>query len=504
MNLFYHTFNRLFTLLLKSNFAILLFFFLQFQANAQVAPKVNESVQLEIKNLKAPQGYAPSGGVLVKSGPEAGPCITAEEFKEAQEDADANARLIRLKNPESLRRSSTQPPSFIWPTQAKAGFTDYGYYTVNFLVDHNLNNPNQLLDYNCGSRTYDYSGGDHQGTDIILWPYPWKNMDAEIMEVVAAAPGVILTRRDGFFDRMCVNAGNSQWNGLIIQHSDGSRAWYWHFKNGTVTAKQVGDSVVAGELLGKAGSSGSSSWPHVHFQVLDSTLALIDPWQGSCNSFNANSWWQNQQPYMVPTINHISTHSSIVEYYNCPTPEITYEKDTFTLNDSMVFRLYYRDLDNNALTHFDLINPSGQIPITWDFNSPWLFSATSYAYWPYVVDSWWVPGWWTLQATFGGNTYQKQFYINQPQGLVTNGGLSTLSLSPNPSSGQFFLDFISNTAENSELEIMNSVGQIVVSKELKINSGKNHIQIDEQLSSGIYVVRFKSGTGIYHEKIMMK
>src|SRR5690606_7561004 len=123
-------------------------------------------------------------------------------------------------------------------------------------------------------------------------------------------PGIIMDKRDGNFDRNCANNGNNNWNGIVLEHPDGSRSWYWHFKSGTLTSKNIGDSVAAGEYLAAAGSSGSSDIPHVHFEVYDSNAGRIDPYAGPCNSLNTESWWADQPAYFVPEILSLSTHNS--------------------------------------------------------------------------------------------------------------------------------------------------------------------------------------------------
>ncbi|MBK8873815.1 MAG: hypothetical protein IPN13_07795 [Bacteroidetes bacterium] len=75
---------------------------------------------------------------------------------QVQAENKRNREQIKTKNPSLFANRSSQLPTFIWPTQPKAGFTDYGYYTVQNLVDHNAAFPNQLQDYNCLQRTYDF------------------------------------------------------------------------------------------------------------------------------------------------------------------------------------------------------------------------------------------------------------------------------------------------------------------------------------------------------------
>jgi murein DD-endopeptidase MepM/ murein hydrolase activator NlpD len=50
-------------------------------------------------------------------------------------------------------------------------------------------------------------------------------------------------------------------------------AMYAHLVPNSVTV-QVGDSVETGQLLGKLGNSGSTSAPHLHFQVMDAPSPL--------------------------------------------------------------------------------------------------------------------------------------------------------------------------------------------------------------------------------------
>ena len=57
-------------------------------------------------------------------------------------------------------------------------------------------------------------------------------------------------------------------NYVILDHGNGEFSVYAHLKPGSVNAK-VGDVVNVGQPIGKLGSSGNSSEPHLHFQVAD-------------------------------------------------------------------------------------------------------------------------------------------------------------------------------------------------------------------------------------------
>jgi hypothetical protein len=426
-------------------------------------------------------------------------CLSEEDREQLMKEADENVQWILKNKPQQWLQRTAMPPAFIWPVQPKAGFNDYGYFTVQNLVDHNPAFNNQLLDYNCGNRTYDWGSGNHTGTDIIYWPYPWRRMDEEIMEIRAAADGNIVIKRSGFFDRMCLNNGNPDWNGIVLQHSDGSRSLYLHFKNGLMTTKGVGDAVTAGEFLGLAASSGSSNWPHLHFEVASPTFTTMDPYQGNCNSMNSNSLWQNQDPYNVPTVNRVCSKFHTYDYYSCPNPELTFERDTFSIGDTLSLCLYVRDLVQNSTFQLRLYNPSNQLANSWSFTVPWATWPTSYLYWWWVVDPWWVQGWWKFEAEWFGSTYEHMFYMTgQPSG-IQNESRPSFRLFPNPAMEITTLSGIS-LHQGDVITISNSLGQVCKT----ITAGHDLDKINLDLTgqkAGYYVVAIKSNTGRWQKPL---
>lgn len=58
-------------------------------------------------------------------------------------------------------------------------------------------------------------------------------------------------------------------NYIIIDHLNGEFSFMAHFKKGTIIVS-VGDTVVKGQEVGKAGNSGNSSGPHLHYHLQNS------------------------------------------------------------------------------------------------------------------------------------------------------------------------------------------------------------------------------------------
>ncbi|MEZ4219473.1 MAG: peptidoglycan DD-metalloendopeptidase family protein [Polyangiaceae bacterium] len=148
-----------------------------------------------------------------------------------------------------------------------------------------------LKDWNCGSTTYN----GHKGSDFGIGSFPV--MDAGSRWVVAAAPGTVVFTNDGCFDR-CTTAdcgcGSGFGNYVKVQHSDGKSTYYAHMMTGSLQVSQ-GQSVTCGQRLGKVGSSGNSSGPHLHFEMRYASNTSDDPFQGGCGG--PTSEWVNQGPY---------------------------------------------------------------------------------------------------------------------------------------------------------------------------------------------------------------
>ncbi|HEX7760510.1 MAG TPA: M23 family metallopeptidase [Caulobacteraceae bacterium] len=80
---------------------------------------------------------------------------------------------------------------------------------------------------------------------------------------IAAAQQALLTQGD------TAVAGNF----VLIDHGAGEYSLYAHMQPGSITVRP-GDAVTAGQPIGRVGSSGNSTEPHLHFQVCDAPRIL--------------------------------------------------------------------------------------------------------------------------------------------------------------------------------------------------------------------------------------
>jgi hypothetical protein len=92
--------------------------------------------------------------------------------------------------------------------------------------------------------------------------------------ILSAAEGTVVAAQDGLpnsaevpYPTNLATIGETVGNHVIVQISDGVYVLYAHMDPGSV-AVRVGDRVTRGQQLGLIGSSGISTTPHLHFQIL--------------------------------------------------------------------------------------------------------------------------------------------------------------------------------------------------------------------------------------------
>lgn len=333
-------------------------------------------------------------------------CITHEARQELRVLLQENLLQLEQDGIISSERSNTITP-FIWPIQQAEGFNYNSVYGISNFVD--LNTESGIQDFNCGNRSYN----GHRGTDIYLWPFQWHMVENNQVEVIAAAPGIIFAKQTGNNSYNCEWQPGLTWNAVFIRHADNSTTWYGHMKEGSLTSKGVGDAVAQGEYLGIVASSGYSTGPHLHFEAYDADGDLIDPYSGTCNNLNNESYWVEQKPYREPTINAVLTHRNIPNFTPCDAgaePEDNYVSDCFERGDDIYLATYYHDQEITLQSSFKVFRPDNSIEWQWSHNSPDTYGS-SYWYWIRTIPANAPEGLWTFEVTFQGQTVSNQFYV---------------------------------------------------------------------------------------------
>lgn len=278
----------------------------------------------------------------------------------------------------------------------------YSFYPMGGTLweDLRINNFNDLdpgsgaLDFRCSNWTY----GGHDATDTEIRSFGEQVIG---VPVFAAMDGVVLASADGHAD-MNTQALGQPANFCSIDHGAGRIAHYYHFAKDSVLV-QAGDVVVAGQQIGKVGSSGNSTWPHLHFATYDNGQRF-EPFAGACRE--GESGWHQQPP--VPTTLLVTecgfSRTSIG--VAPPPPTALPRTGHFGFNESTrQFWMYANNLPANATFDIRTIRPDGTLAAQGDFSAG---NASSYRW------SWWwmtvpfhsqlttLPGTWSLEVRVNG------------------------------------------------------------------------------------------------------
>lgn len=434
-------------------------------------------------------------------------CICISEEQRKHIIYKNNLVIEELKTNGIIVNQKSLSVNFSWPLKSASNLNDYSFYGISNFVDHNPS-INQLLDYNGGTRTYDIQGYNHKGTDIFTWPFGWYKMDNNNVEIVAAADGIIIGKDDDNFDRNCsFNAGN--WNAVYLNHSDGSSSWYGHMKKNSLTSKNVGESVNAGEYLGIVGSSGSSTGPHLHFEVYNSGNSLIDPWYGISNSTITSSWWLNQKPYFDPKVNKIATHSDWPEFPDCPLQEILHIKNNYASGDPVYFVTYYQDQLKGMVSSYKIYTPDNLVWNQWNHSITDSFYAASWWGWSTTLPSNAAQGNWKFSVVFNGLEYTHTFQVNMPNDVddysVIPKELYVSNSYPNPFNPSAKIHYSIPQYDLVTIKLFDILGNEIKTLENNFKpSGRYKITIDGSgLNSGVYFVSFISAGFKETKKIIL-
>lgn len=329
-------------------------------------------------------------------------CFTDLDYFIVEEKLAQNRAQIKSVKGNALDQQAllkAADNTFEWPMQAAAGWTQPGYQFVSAYVDHDPN-PGSAVDFACSDLTYDAGAYNHQGTDYAAYPFGWHSMDEDRVEVIAAEGGVIVYKENGHFDENCA-ANTLTANMIIIEHPNGTQTWYAHLKDGSLTSKVVGDTVVTGELLGIVGSSGNSTGPHLHFEVRNAAGAVIDPYYQtgtSCNASTDETWWANQHDHHDSAINATYLHSAPPTYGACNERAQINEVETLELCNPVYLGVFIRHQTYNETYTVNFYRPNGTLFYTYNLTGVVPFQSNAYWYFTINMSCTAPTGIWTYEA----------------------------------------------------------------------------------------------------------
>ena len=417
-------------------------------------------------------------------------CISPAQYADLEQEVAISQMQLGLPRSTATNRTSLTIP-LQWPLTPAPGLHDCSYYHVSAYVDQDTL-VGSIRDFDCGNDTYD----GHRGTDISTWPFNFYKMGLDLVRVVAAAPGTIVARNDGQYDRNCaVSAAPA--NYLMVQHADGSSALYWHMKAGSVTTKTVGQTVAAGEQIGVVGSSGSSTGPHLHFEVWAGSVVATrqDPYGGTCNSLNASSWWASQKPALETGIVRASVHTTDIVVPPCPGTETLNEAPSMQLPFQgpglpagyAKFYIFIRDERAGMVADCDILNAQGQSVLSWTYTSSMDSEIRTFG-WSKVLPT--TPGSYTFSATYNGQTCSSPFELTTATARVEPLAGYQVQLQPNPHSSECQLIVTGGPADR--LEVLDLRGQRLC--DVPLAGAHTPLRLD--LPAGSYVYRVYAGTAL--------
>jgi murein DD-endopeptidase MepM/ murein hydrolase activator NlpD len=112
---------------------------------------------------------------------------------------------------------------------------------------------------------------------------------------------IVCAAREGIVVRIKQDGNKGGWNKkyrpfgnvIVLQHSDSSRAGYWHLQyNGALV--NVGDTIKQGQLIALSGKTGYTLFPHLHFIVWRS---FNNQWQQVATRFKTSKGIRYLRPF---------------------------------------------------------------------------------------------------------------------------------------------------------------------------------------------------------------
>jgi len=245
----------------------------------------------------------------------------------------------------------------------------------------------------CGGRTYD----GHTGEDVVIRSFREQRIG---VPVFATLDGQVREVQEGNKDTSYGDQTLPWDNHVIVDAGHGQLQVYGHLRRGSTTVKR-GDWVVAGQQLGLTGSSGNSSWPHLHFTTMRD-FAPVDPWPGPCGAA-ASGWAVDARVDTELYVRDFTfSRSAFSEHLDVPWDDAQ-RTGTFVAGRRDVhFRVELGDAASISSVRVRFVRPDGSVAVD---DSPGVTFRTwrqAWGTWRYALDL--SPGRWRLLVDFDGRT----------------------------------------------------------------------------------------------------
>ena len=251
-------------------------------------------------------------------------------------------------------------------------------------------------------------------------------------------------------------------------------------------------------MLGTVGSSGSSTGPHLHFELHDAAGQVVDPYAGSCGS--KTSFWAVQKPYYEPTINTLMTHQQAPVFATCPQQHVPNNSDNLRPGETAYFAAYYHDQQQNQLSTYTIYRPDNSIFAAWKHSMSAEHYSASYWYWSLQMPTAPVSGTWRFVVSFQGATVTHKFTVGATATASTMARPAAYSLYPNPAHHRATLVLAASPTAGAEVLIRNQVGQVVSRQPL----AAQRTQLALPVTPGLYLITLPTTDGPITQKLLVE
>jgi hypothetical protein len=292
-----------------------------------------------------------------------------------------------------FRPLAARPPYTFFP---QAGALGQDLFVSNYVdlndAGYDITQPGR--DYECSA--YSYQG--HNGHDSVIDGFREQALG---VPVFAALDGTVTQRHDGEPDQNTVNVVDRPANFVTLRHEGNFHTTYVHLKTDSVRVS-LGDFVRAGTQLGLTGSSGNSSWPHLHFTSYANGESF-EPNTGDCR--RGDSYWTRQARLRRDA--HLSNFTfgtrEFTDRQGYPWDEVTRRGSYVQGTTRIYYRSRYRNMPARPTVRTIIVRPDGTTAM--DQTRTWSNASLIKAGWNY---SWWevnlnATGTWTLEEYVNGN-----------------------------------------------------------------------------------------------------